>query len=219
MISDKKIMTLKKKMLNQKRDLQQRVVEVGDRGLDESLSSSLGELSVYDNHPGDIASEVFERSKDYSLRENSMLVLKAIENALDNIEKGTYGICEVCGADIPPERLETVPYTVLCVGCKKKMEKPKESSRPVEETVMKDVYSNPFSDGLESVESDWEDIFQKVADWNEHAARSGAGSYYGADEPITEDQLGSVEDVEAIPYEVGDDGVIYKSYRGETQLP
>jgi DnaK suppressor protein len=44
--------------------------------------------------------------------------LKAIEEALDKIDKGTYGICEKCNSKIEPEILEAVPESQLCKKCK-----------------------------------------------------------------------------------------------------
>jgi len=49
--------------------------------------------------------------------------LEAITEALDKMEKGTYGICESCGKEISYERLEAVPTARLCVACKNEMEK------------------------------------------------------------------------------------------------
>jgi DnaK suppressor protein len=40
-----------------------------------------------------------------------------IDAALDRLRDGTYGTCQGCGAAIPAERLEAVPWAALCVGC------------------------------------------------------------------------------------------------------
>jgi RNA polymerase-binding transcription factor DksA len=40
-----------------------------------------------------------------------------IDHALERIERGDYGVCEVCGEDISPERLRAVPYAVRCARC------------------------------------------------------------------------------------------------------
>lgn len=40
-----------------------------------------------------------------------------LQNALRNIDAGTYGICKSCGDDISPERLDSVPYALLCRKC------------------------------------------------------------------------------------------------------
>lgn len=44
-------------------------------------------------------------------------VVGAIERALDRIDRGTYGVCDRCGAPIPLERLEAIPEASACVDC------------------------------------------------------------------------------------------------------
>ncbi|MHB8917250.1 MAG: TraR/DksA C4-type zinc finger protein [Desulfocucumaceae bacterium] len=205
---------LRRRLVDEKNNLLERIKGIDQGGLHESMSSSISELSLYDNHPGDVGSEMFERSKDFALRDNAMLAVNAIEEALVKMEKDTYGLCDACGGEITPERLQAVPSTTLCLRCKRADELiPGTENRPVEEDVMEDVYARPFDNKTDNVAFDWEDSFQEVARWNEHAVRSGAGSYYGGGEPVEEDQRGQVEDVDGITYEVGDDGVIYQSFR------
>ncbi len=43
---------------------------------------------------------------------------KAVEQALNLLETGEYGICQECGDPINPKRLEAIPWTTLCVSCK-----------------------------------------------------------------------------------------------------
>lgn len=40
-----------------------------------------------------------------------------IDRALEKLDDGTYGVCDVCGTEIPEERLEAIPATSLCVQC------------------------------------------------------------------------------------------------------
>jgi len=49
-------------------------------------------------------------------------MLLKIKDALDRIEEGTYGICEVCGEDISQKRLEARPVATLCINCKRRQE-------------------------------------------------------------------------------------------------
>ena len=49
--------------------------------------------------------------------------LEAIEEALQRLETGSYGLCEVCGQHIEPRRLEIMPETPLCRGCMSQREK------------------------------------------------------------------------------------------------
>ena len=89
-----------------------------DTGLQESMQESIGELSLYDNHPGDIASEVYERSKDIALLNNNRVQLEKIDDALDKINKGTYGVCDECGQTIDIDRLDVLPETTKCINCR-----------------------------------------------------------------------------------------------------
>ena len=80
-----------------------------------TLSEDAGEETAYDNHLADTATETVDREIDYTLEENSGNVLREIEAALKRIDEGTYGICEVCGKAIEPERLEALPGTRTCI--------------------------------------------------------------------------------------------------------
>lgn len=78
-------------------------------------ASESGELSNYDNHPADSGTELYDREKDYILMKYANKDLDQIEHALKQIEKGNYGICEVCSQPIMMERLEAIPYATHCV--------------------------------------------------------------------------------------------------------
>jgi len=92
--------------------LREGVVE--QAGLDEEQSSASGNLASYDQHPGDAGSETFERTKDLAVEAQLEERLEDIDWALERLEAGTYGTCEVCGRDIEPERLEARPAARYC---------------------------------------------------------------------------------------------------------
>lgn len=79
----------------------------GDLGPTDGDESS--ELSDYDQHPADSASDTFEREKDFSILEELEAELAELEAALARIDAGTYGIDEVTGDPIDPERLDVMP--------------------------------------------------------------------------------------------------------------
>jgi DnaK suppressor protein len=54
------------------------------------------------------------------LRQTDAKILQAIEEALQRIDKGTYGICRDCGNQIAPARLQAIPWTRVCINCKEK---------------------------------------------------------------------------------------------------
>jgi RNA polymerase-binding transcription factor DksA len=81
----------------------------------ESEAESLSELSSLDQHQGDIGTETFEREKDFSLLEQLEAEIGDLDAALRKVDEGTYGICEICGRPIEPERLEALPGTRTCI--------------------------------------------------------------------------------------------------------
>jgi len=62
-------------------------------------------------------SMAFEYEKELSVDQNTADLLDKVEHALDRLERGEYGSCEVCGKPIPVARLEALPYVTLCVDC------------------------------------------------------------------------------------------------------
>lgn len=97
-----------------------RLVSLRDRGeetagLYEEQSEASGDLADYDQHPGDVGTETFERTKELAVQEQLDAELADVEAALGRIEDGSYGRCEVCGTKIAPERLEALPATRYCL--------------------------------------------------------------------------------------------------------
>jgi RNA polymerase-binding transcription factor DksA len=81
----------------------------------QSESDQLSELSSLDQHQGDIATETFEREKDFSLLEQLQAEIDDLDAALRKVEEGTYGTCEICGNEISPDRLEARPGSRTCI--------------------------------------------------------------------------------------------------------
>jgi RNA polymerase-binding transcription factor DksA len=70
-----------------------------------------------DEHDPDGATIGFERAQVSALLDRGQRRLAALDRALARLANGTYGLCERCGAAIPPERLAALPDTTRCVGC------------------------------------------------------------------------------------------------------
>lgn len=73
------------------------------------------ELEAVDNHPADQATDLADEYMDQALEEFREDDLVKVQNALSAIAKGTYGKCEVCGVEIPYERLEILPIALTCI--------------------------------------------------------------------------------------------------------
>ena len=78
-------------------------------GLDQSEADQAGELTHYDQHPADTASDTFEREKDLAILEGLEGELAEIEAALQRLDDGTYGIDEQTGQPIDAARLDAFP--------------------------------------------------------------------------------------------------------------
>lgn len=134
----------------------------------------LGELSNYDNHPGDQGTELFDRSKDLALNEHAEKELEDINKALHAIEEGTYGICASCGEDISYERLKAVPTADRCVEHAKSEVSLNE--RPVEEEVMTPNFHAEEDQNDENTAYDREDAWQDVS---RYGSSDGPSDLYG----------------------------------------
>jgi DnaK suppressor protein len=70
----------------------------------------------------DQASVETDQNFTLRLREREQKLLKKIDEALERIANGTFGICESCGEEISLKRLEARPVTTLCIDCKTRQE-------------------------------------------------------------------------------------------------
>jgi DnaK suppressor protein len=70
----------------------------------------------------DQASGTNEVHIQLKLRQTDAKILHAIEEALERIDKGTYGMCRDCGEPIAAARLNAIPWTRVCIRCKEKQQ-------------------------------------------------------------------------------------------------
>jgi DnaK suppressor protein len=70
----------------------------------------------------DLAATEVNQTLAFKLRDRERLLLSKIDQALQKIEDGTFGICESCENPIEMKRLEARPFTNLCIECKEREE-------------------------------------------------------------------------------------------------
>jgi RNA polymerase-binding transcription factor DksA len=106
-----------RKRLERERDRLQRLLKAfGHEEINTtSEAESYSELSSYDQHPADMGTETFERTKDLSILEQVETELEDVERAFRRLENRTYGICEACGKPIEAARLEAIPTARFCL--------------------------------------------------------------------------------------------------------
>ena len=161
-----KLQYFKKKLISEQTRVHNLIDQMKQNGGINSNSEMASELSFYDNHPSDAASELFDKTKGLALKGNEMSIANKIEDALKSIEDHTYGKCKSCGAAITYERLEFIPYAENCVLCQKSIGNNKvaeQNNRCVEEDVLGTPfrYSNSGEVGIDA-----EDIYQVVERFN-----------------------------------------------------
>ena len=64
------------------------------------------------------ATEAFELGKRMALEERFTNALSEVEHAINKYEAGNYNVCDICGQNIEPARLEALPHATLCLKCK-----------------------------------------------------------------------------------------------------
>jgi len=77
----------------------------------------------------DLASEERDREINFILSDRERVKLKQIDDALERMDEGAYGICESCGLEIAEERLEAMPFSRLCRDCQQDEEREAKSQR------------------------------------------------------------------------------------------
>lgn len=115
-LSKKDIEEFKKKLEELRKQLSQTL-----RDVSEDVKSE--EPKGYSQHQADEGTDDFGRTISIGLTSNEMDILRQVERALQKIEEGTYGICDLTGDEIPIKRLEAVPYATMTVQAQEKMEK------------------------------------------------------------------------------------------------
>ena len=119
--SNKLNLTEYKKMLLEKRArITGDVEQLESETLHNSQRESSGDLSAYAWHMADVGSDAAERETLLGLASSEQKLVDRITHALERIEQGTYGACELCNARISVERLDARPESTICMKCMRK---------------------------------------------------------------------------------------------------
>ena len=111
-LRERKIQDIKKTILSQRETLL--------REAEEALTALPGEINFPDM--GDQATAETDRDFMLRLRDRERMLLKKIDEAIEKIDRGTFGICEDCHNEIGIKRLAARPVTTLCIDCKTRQE-------------------------------------------------------------------------------------------------
>ena len=84
---------------------------------------SVDEVKGYSQHQADEGTDDFNRTISLSVSTKEQEILRQIDRALEKIDEGTYGVCDVTGKPIPVKRLEAIPYAAMTVEAQEQVEK------------------------------------------------------------------------------------------------
>ncbi|AQS55534.1 TraR/DksA C4-type zinc finger protein [Novibacillus thermophilus] len=189
---------LREELLRERQELEARLQESEHGGLAVSMNDAIGELSGYDNHPADVGTELYERGKDIALSEQREKRLREIDEALDRMADGTYGVCAECGREVPYERLKANPAAKYCAEHQPRSDEI--DRRPAEEDVLAPPFEKHQFDTGDFTGFDAEDAWQAV----EQYGTSNPPDFYREGEHYNElgneadERRGAVEDIEEV---------------------
>ena len=84
---------------------------------------ALEEPKGYSQHQADEGTDGFDQHIAIEVSTKGQGVLREVDRALEKIEEGTYGICDISGEEIPRKRLEAIPYATMTVTAQERHEK------------------------------------------------------------------------------------------------
>jgi RNA polymerase-binding transcription factor DksA len=96
-------------------------------GVAKGSRSSEREASPCGTHQADAGSDAYDRDFALSLLSHEQDALYEIDEALQRIDLGTYGVCEMSGKPIPRARLEAIPFARFIVECQSQLEREKKA--------------------------------------------------------------------------------------------
>lgn len=119
-LTKKELETFKKLILKKRDELGKELGYLREHTMSSTIKESSGDHSAYSFHMADQGTDSIEREKAFMFASREGHYYEHLNQALERIEAGTYGICHKCSKLISIDRLKAVPITTQCVECKKK---------------------------------------------------------------------------------------------------
>lgn len=118
-------MTLKKNEIEKFRKKLQELQDQFRNSIHETTEGvkEFSESRGYSQHQADEGTDDFDKTISLELTNKEFSILRQIDRALEKIDEGTYGICDISGKPIPKARLDAIPYATMTVDAQEKYEK------------------------------------------------------------------------------------------------
>jgi len=120
-LSDKELDEFRQLLLEKRRQLIGMVTGMEQEAMRSSTSSG-GQSSSMPIHMADLGSDTWEQEFTLGLIANERQLLTEIDQALERIDKKTYGLCVATGKPISKARLRAKPWALYCIAYARQQE-------------------------------------------------------------------------------------------------
>jgi len=122
-MTKKELERYKKLIIKKKEELFAELGYLESASMSATSKDQSGDLSSYSFHMADQGTDTMDREMAFTFASREGRYLHHLNEALERIENGTYGVCRICGGKIGKPRLEAVPHATQCIKCKSAEEK------------------------------------------------------------------------------------------------
>ena len=122
-MTKKELEYFKNLILKKKSDLFAELGYLESSSMSSTSKDKSGDLSSYSFHMADQGTDTMDREMAFTFASREGRYLHHLNEALERIEKGIYGLCRSCGGEIGKARLDAVPHATQCIKCKNAEEK------------------------------------------------------------------------------------------------
>ena len=114
-MNKRKLEKYKKSLLGNRQDYQAELQKIANGEKNKDLTEAKDSVDIADS----------SYTADYNMARTQKINrrIRQIDDVLGKIKDGTYGICEICGENIPEGRLNIRPRALYCIACKEDLEK------------------------------------------------------------------------------------------------
>jgi DnaK suppressor protein len=112
-----------KLLLSKRKELMKQMELIKESEMETTIKEATGDHSSYAFHMADQGTDTMEREKSFFYAQRDGRLLYHIDQALERVEDGSFGLCHTCSNPIHRDRLDAVPHARLCIECKSSEEK------------------------------------------------------------------------------------------------
>ena len=121
--SDKELEKMREQLKIEREEALQSLRYLDNLAFSSTSTSGDRETPGYSTHPAEYASDYAAADTSLGLRNIAETRLAQVDEALQRLNEGLYGVCVACGSKVGIERLKVKPFAVLCVPCRSNYEK------------------------------------------------------------------------------------------------